>query len=163
MASEDGKDKINGNLVSLPDVTQKLAIKLDMNETTVCLAWKQACPAYYADKEKCYKSQSYKKFWSQAKIQSCRPKLLRKSNVFFLPREEPFVILRGCLGSQNSQFIGCIARDKRLPDVIFPCANTIKPMLTEENYMTKLLYAVNHLQLNHVDQVLVQQQSNGSR
>ena len=40
---EDGKDEINGKLVLLPGVTKKLAIKLDVNETTVRRVWKRAC------------------------------------------------------------------------------------------------------------------------
>ena len=41
-------DEINGKLVLLPGVTKKLAIKLDVNETTVRRVWKRACLAYYA-------------------------------------------------------------------------------------------------------------------
>jgi hypothetical protein len=45
---DDGKDETNGKLVLLPGVTKKLAIKLDVNETTVRRVWKRACKAYYA-------------------------------------------------------------------------------------------------------------------
>ena len=47
-----------------------------------------------------------------------------------------------------------IVTDKTTPDVIFPHTNAIKLRLTEESRMSRLLYAMNHLQLNHVDQLL---------
>jgi hypothetical protein len=149
---DDGKDEINGKLVLLPGVTKKLAIKLDVNETTVRRVWKRACKAYYAGKDDCFKSESNKKN-SGPKQKYNREEIASEIKLIPFAKRGTIRNVARALGLPKST-VHRIAKDKRSPDVIFPHANAIKPRLTEENRMARLLYAINHLQLNHVDQVL---------
>ncbi len=48
---EDGNDKIYGKLVLFPDISKKLAVKLDVNKTKSDRCGKEL--SYYADNKTC--------------------------------------------------------------------------------------------------------------
>ena len=145
----DGGDEIDGRLILVRGTVKFLAGRFKVDKTTIQCIWNRALESYYNDDTYVFASLSRKLLTGYT----------RK-----YPREEIIAAIRGIPYRKRTTYrklaaalalpkstVFWIAKDNR-ENVIRPHTSAVKPMLSEEGKISRFMYCVNHLQLNHPDQ-----------
>ena len=147
---DHGESLINGKLVVFPGIMRALAIKIDCDIRTIHRTWKRAREAYEIGDTECFQSKS-RKNKNGGMLKHDRDEIRDRIKNIPLKNRGTYRKLARALGLPKST-VHRIAKDKTRPNVINVHTNAIKPRLTEENKLSRILYAIDHLQLNHPDQ-----------
>ena len=148
----DGNNEIDGVLNVKLGVISRLAIKLAKHRSTIQRVWNRARNGHNVADTAALNASTLRKNGGRKQKFNRNDIISEMKNLAFSQRNT-YRKLSVALGISLAT-LHRICKDKSRPNVIRSHTNAVKPLLTEEGRFARLLYAINHLQLNSPDQPL---------